>query len=357
MRVYTSRRTRSAPADQVPRRRRRHQPGRRAAPAVDCRSGAAAAAARRRPARRWHDSRSSMRRLVQEIDALCRILGLDQGPLSEGQGSATATRMEFKDYYATLGVPRPRPTPTSRRPTASWRASTIPTSIPATRRPKPSSRTSTKPTKCSATRTSAGSTTSSARTGAPTSRPGAAAGGPPGGWSTFQEGRRHDVPHDDAGRDAGAVRERRSVLRLLPHVLWRAAERLPRGAAAARGAGRASATRTRRRERRRSHARGSVRRARRGASTIERDGHDRTVEVRIPAGVKDGARVRAAGEGGPAPAAAPPAICFWSCDVLPHPRFERRGQDLYMRARRAGYDRRARRRGQRADARRARRCG
>ena len=68
---------------------------------------------------------------------------------------------------------------------------------------------------------------------------------------------------------------------------------------------------------------------------MPRDGKERTVEVRIPAGVKDGARVRAAGEGGAARAgAARPAICTWSVRVLPHARFERRGQDLHVQRRR-----------------------
>ena len=83
------------------------------------------------------------------------------------------------------------------------------------------------------------------------------------------------------------------------------------GGGGRRGAGAAArrAARPRRGQdlelRRRSDARRSVHAARRGASSIDRaTASDRTVEVRIPAGVKDGARVRAAGEGAPAPPAA-----------------------------------------------------
>jgi len=65
--------------------------------------------------------------------------------------------------------------------------------------------------------------------------------------------------------------------------------------------------------------------------SIRHDGHARTVEVRIPAGAKDGARVRAAGEGGAAPPGGAAGDLFLSVRVLPHPRFERRGQDLYTR--------------------------
>jgi DnaJ-class molecular chaperone len=52
----------------------------------------------------------------------------------------------------------------------------------------------------------------------------------------------------------------------------------------------------------------------------------RTVEVRIPPGVKDGSRVRAAGEGG-GPSGARGHL-YLRVKVLPHPMFERRGDDL-----------------------------
>ena len=64
---------------------------------------------------------------------------------------------------------------------------------------------------------------------------------------------------------------------------------------------------------------------------MQRDGQERTVEVRIPAGVKDGARVRVAGEGGQPGAGAPPGDLYLVVHQLPHERFERRGQDLYVR--------------------------
>jgi curved DNA-binding protein len=62
---------------------------------------------------------------------------------------------------------------------------------------------------------------------------------------------------------------------------------------------------------------------------VQRDGQSRTVEVRIPAGVKDGARVRASGEGEPAPQGGTAGDLFLTVHLLPHPRFERRGQDLH----------------------------
>jgi curved DNA-binding protein len=65
--------------------------------------------------------------------------------------------------------------------------------------------------------------------------------------------------------------------------------------------------------------------------SIKHDGHTRTVDVRIPAGVKDGARVRAAGEGEAGPGGGSSGDLFLVVHVLPHPRFDRRGQDLYTR--------------------------
>lgn len=62
-----------------------------------------------------------------------------------------------------------------------------------------------------------------------------------------------------------------------------------------------------------------------------RDGKERSFEVRIPAGVKDGARIRAAGEGAPGTRGGKPGDLFLSIRLLPHPRFERRGQDLHQR--------------------------
>ena len=67
--------------------------------------------------------------------------------------------------------------------------------------------------------------------------------------------------------------------------------------------------------------------------TIKQDGRARTVDVRIPAGVKDGARVRAAGEGEPAPPGGSAGDLFLVVRILPHARFERRGQDLYTKVR------------------------
>lgn len=62
-----------------------------------------------------------------------------------------------------------------------------------------------------------------------------------------------------------------------------------------------------------------------------RDGQERSVEVRIPAGVKDGARVRAAGEGGPAGRGGRSGDLYLIVRLLPHNVFERRGQDLYLK--------------------------
>jgi len=53
----------------------------------------------------------------------------------------------------------------------------------------------------------------------------------------------------------------------------------------------------------------------------------RTVEVKIPAGVREGSRVRAAGEGAGAPDG-PRGDLYLRVRTRPHPRFERKGDDL-----------------------------
>jgi molecular chaperone DnaJ len=52
------------------------------------------------------------------------------------------------------------------------------------------------------------------------------------------------------------------------------------------------------------------------------------LEVKIPAGVRDGSRVRIAGEGGPGLAGGPPGDLYLKVHVRPHPRFEVQGDDL-----------------------------
>ncbi|MDO8615152.1 MAG: DnaJ C-terminal domain-containing protein [Dehalococcoidia bacterium] len=56
----------------------------------------------------------------------------------------------------------------------------------------------------------------------------------------------------------------------------------------------------------------------------------RRLEVNIPRGARDGTRVRLAGEGSPSPGrAGPRGDLYVVVRVRPHPRFERRGDDLY----------------------------
>ncbi|ODS54476.1 MAG: hypothetical protein ABS36_11290 [Acidobacteria bacterium SCN 69-37] len=62
-----------------------------------------------------------------------------------------------------------------------------------------------------------------------------------------------------------------------------------------------------------------------------REQGERSFEVRIPAGVKDGARIRAAGEGGQGARGGAAGDLFLVVRLLPHSRVERRGQDLYQK--------------------------
>ena len=56
-----------------------------------------------------------------------------------------------------------------------------------------------------------------------------------------------------------------------------------------------------------------------------------TTEVQIPAGVDDEMQVRIAGQGEPSPNGGPPGDCYCFISVLPHPLFERDGQNLVCR--------------------------
>jgi curved DNA-binding protein len=64
---------------------------------------------------------------------------------------------------------------------------------------------------------------------------------------------------------------------------------------------------------------------------LKHDGHSRTVDVRIPAGVGDGSRVRVAGEGEHGTAGANSGDLYLRVRLQPHPVFERKGRDLYVK--------------------------
>jgi DnaJ-class molecular chaperone len=59
------------------------------------------------------------------------------------------------------------------------------------------------------------------------------------------------------------------------------------------------------------------------------DGQSRTVDVRIPPGVGDGSRVRVGGEGEKGTGGGQSGDLYLRIRLLPHPRFERKGRDLY----------------------------
>jgi curved DNA-binding protein len=65
--------------------------------------------------------------------------------------------------------------------------------------------------------------------------------------------------------------------------------------------------------------------------SIKEGGHTRSVDVRIPAGVKDSSRVRAAGEGASGSNGGAAGDLYLRVHVAPHPVFERRGNDLHVK--------------------------
>lgn len=64
---------------------------------------------------------------------------------------------------------------------------------------------------------------------------------------------------------------------------------------------------------------------------MQRDGRSHRVEVRIPAGVREGSRVKVRGEGEPGSQGQPGGDLYLVVQLAPHPRFERKGQDLHTR--------------------------
>jgi len=65
--------------------------------------------------------------------------------------------------------------------------------------------------------------------------------------------------------------------------------------------------------------------------SIKEGGHARSVDVRIPVGVKDGSRVRAAGEGESGANGGVAGDLYLRVRIRPHAMFERKGDDLHSR--------------------------
>ena len=65
--------------------------------------------------------------------------------------------------------------------------------------------------------------------------------------------------------------------------------------------------------------------------SFRQSGHARTVDVRIPAGVVDGSRVRVSGEGEPGVGGAAAGDLYLRVRLVPHGVFERKGRDLYAK--------------------------
>jgi DnaJ-class molecular chaperone len=67
--------------------------------------------------------------------------------------------------------------------------------------------------------------------------------------------------------------------------------------------------------------------------SMRHSGQAKTVDVRIPAGVADGSRVRVPGEGELGSAGGKAGDLYLRIRLAPHPVFERKGRDLYTRVR------------------------
>jgi curved DNA-binding protein len=65
--------------------------------------------------------------------------------------------------------------------------------------------------------------------------------------------------------------------------------------------------------------------------SFKHDEQTRTVDVRIPAGVDDGSRVRVSGEGEQGSGGGGAGDLYLRIHLVPHPVFERKGRDLYVK--------------------------
>jgi curved DNA-binding protein len=65
---------------------------------------------------------------------------------------------------------------------------------------------------------------------------------------------------------------------------------------------------------------------------LRHDGQAKHVDVRIPAGVSDGSRVRVSGEGEQGVGGAESGNLYLRVRLAPHPVFERKGRDLYVKS-------------------------
>jgi DnaJ-class molecular chaperone len=65
---------------------------------------------------------------------------------------------------------------------------------------------------------------------------------------------------------------------------------------------------------------------------LRHDGQGKQVDVRIPAGVTDGSRVRVSGEGEQGVGGAESGNLYLRVRLTPHPVFERKGRDLYVKS-------------------------
>lgn len=105
-----------------------------------------------------------------------------------------------------------------------------------------------------------------------------------------------------------------------------------RGGGSRRGAGATSQARPRPGSDLEQHVEVSLAEAYQGTSRVVAfqtpGGTPQRIEVKIPAGVETGSRVRAAGQGLPGRNGGPPGNLYLLIDVRPDPRFERQGADL-----------------------------